>query len=173
VVTTNTAWSRHSAEAALAWTSAAAVLDPEVPVLTIDDLGILREVTVTDDGVEVVVTPTYSGCPAMDTIKEDVVRALTAAGFGTVRVRLALAPAWTTDWISDSGKRALEKFGIAPPSGRTAADGRRAVSVGLAVKCPHCQSLDTRELSRFGSTACKALYECRSCGEPFDFLKPF
>jgi len=172
-VTTNTAWSRHSAEAALAWTTAAAVLDPEVPVLTIDDLGILREVTVTDDGVEVVVTPTYSGCPAMDTIKEDVVRALTAAGFGTVRVRLALAPAWTTDWISDSGKRALEKFGIAPPSGRTAVDGRRAVSVGLAVKCPHCQSLDTRELSRFGSTACKALYECRSCGEPFDFLKPF
>jgi ring-1,2-phenylacetyl-CoA epoxidase subunit PaaD len=168
------AWSKHSAEAALAWSTAAAVMDPEVPVLTIDDLGILREVTVTDDGVDVVVTPTYSGCPAMDVIKEDVVRALTAAGFGTVRVRLALAPAWTTDWISDAGRSALEKFGIAPPTGHSAADGRRgAVSVKLAVKCPNCRSLDTRELSRFGSTACKALYECRSCGEPFDYLKPF
>ncbi|MFF1573252.1 1,2-phenylacetyl-CoA epoxidase subunit PaaD [Leifsonia sp. NPDC058292] len=147
-------------------------MDPEVPVLTIDDLGILREVTVTDEGVEVVVTPTYSGCPAMGTIKEDVVRALAQAGFPAVRVRLTLTPAWTTDWISDAGKQALERFGIAPPSGESRAGGGR-VALTLTVKCPHCQSLDTRELSHFGSTACKALYECRACGEPFDYLKPF
>ncbi|WP_431277916.1 1,2-phenylacetyl-CoA epoxidase subunit PaaD [Leifsonia poae] len=165
------AWSRHASEATRAWTTAAAVIDPEVPVLTIDDLGILREVMVTDTGVEVVVTPTYSGCPAMETIREDVVRALAAEGFGHVTVRLTLSPAWTTDWISDAGKAALERFGIAAPTGRTAVNG--PVALSLAVKCPHCQSLDTRELSHFGSTACKALYECRACGEPFDFLKPF
>jgi ring-1,2-phenylacetyl-CoA epoxidase subunit PaaD len=161
----------HFADATRAWDTAAAVMDPEVPVLTIDDLGILREVTVTDDGVEVVVTPTYSGCPAMETIREDVVRALAGAGFGRVTVRLTLSPAWTTDWISDAGKAALERFGIAPPSGRAAVTG--PVAVKMTVKCPHCQSLDTRELSHFGSTACKALYECRACGEPFDYLKPF
>ncbi|MFI5038785.1 MAG: 1,2-phenylacetyl-CoA epoxidase subunit PaaD [Solirubrobacterales bacterium] len=163
----------HFAEATRAWDAAAAVHDPEVPVLTIDDLGILREVTVTDDGVEVVVTPTYSGCPAMDAIREDVVRALAAAGFGPVTVRLTLTPAWTTDWISDSGKRALENFGIAPPSGQAAVPTGGRVTLKLAVKCPHCRSLDTHEISHFGSTACKALYECRACGEPFDYLKPF
>ena len=162
-------WSRHGADADRAWAAAASVVDPELPVLTIDDIGILRAVTVTDDGVEVVVTPTYSGCPAMDTIRDDVVRALGEAGFGTVRVRLTLAPAWTTDWISDSGRAALERFGIAPPTGQADAAGR--VSIRMAVKCPQCDSLDTREISHFGSTSCKALYECRSCGEPFDYFK--
>ena len=162
-------WSRHGADAHRAWAAAASVVDPEVPVLTIDDIGILREVTVTDDGVEVVVTPTYSGCPAMETIRDDVVRALGAAGFDAVRVRLTLAPAWTTDWISDAGRVALERFGIAPPTGQAAA--ARHVSIRMAVKCPHCDSLDTTEISRFGSTSCKALYECRACGEPFDYFK--
>ena len=170
-MTATTLWSTHSADAARAWETAAAVLDPEVPVLTIDDLGILREVTVTDDGVRVVVTPTYSGCPAMDAIRQDVVRALGDAGFGPVTVQLALSPAWTTDWISDAGKAALERFGIAPPTGHAAVTG--PVRVAMAVKCPHCQSLDTREISRFGSTSCKALYECSSCGEPFDYFKAF
>jgi ring-1,2-phenylacetyl-CoA epoxidase subunit PaaD len=162
--------SGHFAEADTAWNVAAAVVDPEVPVLTIDDLGVLREVTVTDDGVHVVVTPTYSGCPAMETIRADVVQALTAAGFGPVTVRLALSPAWTTDWISDKGKAALAEFGIAPPTG-AAAVASGPVRIRMAVKCPNCQSLDTRELSHFGSTSCKALYECRACGEPFDYFK--
>lgn len=155
----------HAAEAGRAWAAAAAVLDPEVPVLTIDDLGILREVTVTDTGVEVVMTPTYSGCPAMETIREDVVRALAAAGFGAVRVRLELSPAWTTDWISDAGRSALREYGIAPPT------GTGPVRLSLAVKCPLCGSLKTREVSHFGSTACKALYVCEDCAEPFDHFK--
>jgi ring-1,2-phenylacetyl-CoA epoxidase subunit PaaD len=155
----------HHAEAARAWSAAAAVVDPEVPVLSIDDLGVLREVTVTDDGVEVVITPTYSGCPAMDAIREDVVRALTAAGFADVRVRLSLSPAWTTDWISAAGRTALKEYGIAPPS------AAGPVSVRLSVKCPHCGSLDTREVAHFGSTSCKALFVCRGCGEPFDHFK--
>lgn len=161
--------SGHFAEADQAWNVAAAVVDPEVPVLTIDDLGVLREVTVTDHGVNVVVTPTYSGCPAMETIRADLVQALTAAGFAHVTVRLALSPAWTTDWISEKGKAALTEFGIAPPTGAAASTGR--VRLQLAVKCPHCQSLDTREVSHFGSTSCKALYECAACGEPFDYFK--
>jgi ring-1,2-phenylacetyl-CoA epoxidase subunit PaaD len=144
------------------------VLDPEVPVLTIADLGILRSVTITDDGaVEVAITPTYSGCPAMDAIRHDVEEALRGAGFDDVRIRTVLAPAWTTDWISDRGRTALAEFGIAPPAVRRSG----AVTVPLAVTCPRCGSPDTRELSRFGSTACKSLWRCRACGEPFDHFK--
>lgn len=155
----------HHADAARAWSAVAAVVDPEVPVLSIDDLGVLREVTVSDDGVEVVITPTYSGCPAMDAIREDVVRALAAEGFGDVRVRLVLSPAWTTDWISAAGRTALQEYGIAPPS------AAGPVRLSMSVKCPHCDSLDTREVAHFGSTSCKALFVCRSCGEPFDHFK--
>ncbi len=152
-----------------AWEVAASVLDPEVPVLTIEDLGVLRDVTVTDDRVVVTITPTYSGCPAMDAIRDDVVLALTAAGFERVEVRLVLAPAWTTDWMSDAGKRKLVEYGIAPPTGRAAMDG--PIRLQLSVRCPRCGSLDTREIARFGSTSCKALYECRACLEPFDHFK--
>jgi ring-1,2-phenylacetyl-CoA epoxidase subunit PaaD len=148
--------------------AAGAVLDPEVPVLTIADLGVLRSVTVDDAGaVEVTITPTYSGCPAMDTIRSDVEHALREAGFGDVRVRTALAPAWTTDWMTDAGRRALAEYGIAPP-GRPAA---QPLVLSLTVKCPRCGSARTRELSRFGSTACKSLWQCRDCGEPFDHFK--
>jgi ring-1,2-phenylacetyl-CoA epoxidase subunit PaaD len=148
---------------------AASVLDPEVPVLTIEDLGVLRDVAVEGDRVAVTVTPTYSGCPAMDAIRDDVVLALTAAGFDHVDVRLVLAPAWTTDWMTDDGKRKLAEYGIAPPTGRAAARG--PIRLQLSVRCPRCSSLDTRELARFGSTSCKALYECRACLEPFDHFK--
>jgi ring-1,2-phenylacetyl-CoA epoxidase subunit PaaD len=148
---------------------AAAVPDPEVPVLTIDDLGVLRDVTVDDNGrVEVVITPTYSGCPAMDAIREDVLRALHDNGFRDARVRLVLSPAWTTDWMSEEGRRKLTEYGIAPPTGRRPAG---PVALTLAVRCPRCGSADTRELSRFGSTACKSLWQCRSCAEPFDHFK--
>lgn len=149
---------------------AGAVPDPEVPVLTIADLGVLREVRTGDDGaVEVVVTPTYSGCPAMDTIRDDVVTSLRANGFDHVRVTTVLAPAWTTDWMSEDGRRKLAEYGIAPPSPTRDVTG--PVAVALSVRCPQCGSPDTREMSRFGSTACKSLWRCRSCAEPFDHFK--
>jgi ring-1,2-phenylacetyl-CoA epoxidase subunit PaaD len=148
---------------------AAAVLDPEVPVLTIDDLGVLRDVTVDDAGrVQVVITPTYSGCPAMDAIRDDVVRALHDNGFPDVHVQLVLSPAWTTDWMSDAGRHKLVEYGIAPPTGHRPAG---PVALTLAVRCPRCGSTETSELSRFGSTACKSLWRCRSCAEPFDHFK--
>ncbi len=146
----------------------AAVLDPEVPVLTIEDLGILRHVTLDDVGhVEVTITPTYSGCPAMDAITDDVTTALADSGFDDVTVRLVLAPAWTTDWMSDAGKQKLLDYGIVPPQPR----GEGGVLVALSLRCPQCGSVDTRELSRFGSTACKALWVCTACKEPFDHFK--
>lgn len=157
-----------------AWRVAATVVDPEVPVLTIEDLGVLRAVRVdaSERGERVVVdiTPTYSGCPAMDAIRDDVVLALTADGFADVEVRTVLAPAWTTDWMSEEGKRKLTAYGIAPPSGR-AAHRQGPVRLALSIRCPRCGSLDTHEVSRFGSTSCKALYECRACLEPFDHFK--
>ncbi|MGO1803188.1 MAG: 1,2-phenylacetyl-CoA epoxidase subunit PaaD [Microbacteriaceae bacterium] len=157
-----------------AWRIAATVTDPEVPVLTIEDLGVLRDITVDRAGngerVTVTLTPTYSGCPALDTMREDVILALTMAGFDDIDVRTTLSPAWTTDWMTDAGKRKLTAFGIAPPSGR-ATLGQGPIRLRLAVKCPRCESLDTREVTRFGSTSCKALYECRACLEPFDHFK--
>lgn len=157
-----------------AWRIAATVTDPEVPVLTIEDLGVLRDVTVQEDGdgerVTVTLTPTYSGCPALETMRDDVILALTAAGFADVDVRTTLSPAWTTDWMTDAGKRKLTAFGIAPPTGR-AAIGGGPVKLRLSVRCPRCGSLDTREIARFGSTSCKALHECRACLEPFDHFK--
>lgn len=151
-----------------AWEAAAAVCDPEVPVLTIEDLGVLRGVEVDGQHVTVTITPTYSGCPAVSAIRDDVVLALTRAGFAEVDVRLTLTPAWTTDWMSEDGKRKLLAYGTAPPTGRRAVG---PIPVQLAVRCPQCGSLDTREVSRFGSTSCKALYACRSCLEPFDHFK--
>ncbi|NEN04283.1 phenylacetate-CoA oxygenase subunit PaaJ [Diaminobutyricibacter tongyongensis] len=153
-----------------AWHIAAAVADPEVPVLTIDDLGVLRSITVGENDVAVSITPTYSGCPAMESIRDDVVTALNDAGFENVVVNITLSPAWTTDWISAEGKEKLERFGIAAPSGRASAAGG-PVRMRMSVKCPQCQSLNTRELSHFGSTSCKALYQCLDCLEPFDYFK--
>jgi len=155
-----------------AWDIAAQVVDPEIPVLTIEDLGVLRSVAVGDDGqVSVTITPTYSGCPALEAMRDDVTSALRAAGYPTVSVDLALAPAWTTDWMSEGGKAKLREYGIAAPTGHSAARSSGPVRLQLAVKCPRCSSLNTRELARFGSTSCKALYECRDCLEPFDYFK--
>ncbi|WP_460796080.1 1,2-phenylacetyl-CoA epoxidase subunit PaaD [Microbacterium sp. GXF0217] len=147
---------------------AASVADPEIPVLTIADLGILRGVAVDDRRVVVTITPTYSGCPAVEAIRDDVLRALADAGFTDAAVRTVLSPAWTTDWMTDAGRQKLLDYGIAPPTGDRPAG---PVAVPLSVRCPQCGSLDTRELTRFGSTACKALYECRACLEPFDHFK--
>ncbi|QKJ20105.1 1,2-phenylacetyl-CoA epoxidase subunit PaaD [Microbacterium hominis] len=151
-----------------AWEAASTVLDPEVPVLTIADLGILRDVAVHGDRVRATITPTYSGCPAVEAIRDDLTLALTAAGFAEVEVRVALAPAWTTDWMTAAGKEKLRDYGIAPPGPRRTGG---PIPLALSVRCPRCGSLDTREIARFGSTACKALYECRACLEPFDHFK--
>lgn len=150
-----------------AWQVAASVPDPELPVLTIADLGILRDVTEYEGGrVHVQITPTYSGCPAMETIRTDLIDALGLAGYWHVDVEFVLAPAWTTDWMTDEGRRKLEQYGVAPPPPRGG-----PVPLVLSVRCPRCGSSDTRESSRFGSTACKALWVCRTCREPFDHFK--
>ena len=152
-----------------AWDAAASVVDPEIPVLTIADLGVLREVALRDDGVvEVAITPTYSGCPAMNMIAFEVAIALERAGFANARVRTVLSPAWTTDWMSEEGRRKLREYGIAPPS---PASSRRALFGIQQVQCPQCGSAETELLSEFGSTSCKALWRCRSCREPFDYFK--
>jgi len=146
------------------------VPDPEIPVLTIADLGVLRDIRVHTGGrIEVDITPTYSGCPAMDAIRTDVLNRLRGAGFDDAEVRLVLAPAWTTDDMSEAGRRKLVDYGIAPPTGRASVTG--PVALALAVRCPQCGSVDTRELSRFGSTACKSLWACTTCREPFDYFK--
>jgi ring-1,2-phenylacetyl-CoA epoxidase subunit PaaD len=174
VVTTRTD-ERHDLAALRA--VVAAVPDPEVPVLTIDDLGILRGVAVREGGrVEVTITPTYSGCPAMDAIRADVTRALAEHGHSDVSVSMVLSPAWTTDWMTEEGRRKLLEYGIAPPGRAPHYGGHRDESAGpvaltLSVRCPQCGSPDTRELSRFGSTACKSLWVCNACREPFDHFK--
>jgi ring-1,2-phenylacetyl-CoA epoxidase subunit PaaD len=149
---------------------AASVLDPELPMVTIEDLGILRDVTEDDQGrVHVTITPTYSGCPAMETIRDDIVTTLELSGYQHVDVEFVLSPAWSTDDLTDEGRHKLARAGIAPPGPARVAGG--AVSLSLSVRCPQCGSLDTRESSRFGSTACKSLWVCRDCREPFDHFK--
>lgn len=148
-------------------TAVAAVTDPELPVLTIADLGVLRDITETDGTVEVTITPTYSGCPAMNMIALEVELALATAGIPG-HVRTILAPAWTTDWMTDDGRRKLRDYGIAPPA-RTA--GRRALFGEEQVECPRCGSAHTERLAEFGSTSCKALWRCLACREPFDHFR--
>ncbi|WP_460751933.1 1,2-phenylacetyl-CoA epoxidase subunit PaaD [Myceligenerans cantabricum] len=174
---------------------AGGVVDPELPMLTLADLGVLRNVETSDDGAVVVsITPTYSGCPAMATMRDDIVRSLHEAGYDDVRVRVALHPAWTTDWITPEGRAALAEAGISPPAervatgpaagpgpgaaGGAAAEGSARVAVPLrlgptrrAVRCPRCDAADVELTSEFGSTACKAMYRCRACLEPFDHVK--
>jgi ring-1,2-phenylacetyl-CoA epoxidase subunit PaaD len=156
------------------WVVLGQVMDPEVPALSVCDLGIVREVNVCDDGVQVVLTPTYSGCPATEVIERNVIDALEAQGFGPVRVTLRRAPAWTTDWISTEGKRKLLEYGIAPPGPVDMAIGApmRFHRHADAVACPRCGSTATERLAAFGSTACKALYRCIACREPFEYFKP-
>ena len=150
--------------------AAAAVADPELRAVTIEDLGILRSVAVNEDGrVTVTITPTYSGCPAMDAIRSDVAGALVRAGYADVDVVTALSPAWSTDMITPAGRAKLEAAGIAPP-GPVPQNDPALLQIG--VRCVHCGSLRTEELSRFSSTVCKALWRCRDCGEPFERIKP-
>jgi ring-1,2-phenylacetyl-CoA epoxidase subunit PaaD len=153
---------------ARAWAIAAAVVDPEIPVVTIADLGILRDVVVEGETIVARVTPTYTGCPAVLAIELAVEAALRDAGFGNVRVERVLSPPWSTDAITEDGRRKLEAYGIAPPSRR----GKGALLFADdVVACPRCQSVKTSKVSEFGSTACKALWRCEDCREPFDYFK--
>lgn len=154
---------------------AATVVDPELPMLTLADLGVLRDVELAEDGAAVVsITPTYSGCPAMATMRDDLVRRLQEEGFADVRVKVVLHPAWTTDWITPEGRRALAAAGISPPGRAPRNAGPialRLTPTHRAVHCPRCSSSDVDLTSEFGSTACKAMYQCRVCLEPFDHVK--
>ncbi len=149
----------NSVNAATVYEWLAQIPDPEIPVLSILDLGIVRGVEADDDSVTVTVTPTYSGCPATEVIEASVLRELRQRGLGQVEVKRALSPAWTTDWISESGREKMRRYGIAPPSR------------SQAVACPQCNSENTERVSEFGSTACKAAWRCTACLEPFEYFK--
>jgi ring-1,2-phenylacetyl-CoA epoxidase subunit PaaD len=158
-------------DAPACWRVLGDVLDPEVPVLSVVELGIVRDVAVRDRDVEVTLTPTYSGCPATEAIEAAVVQALRDAGAREVTVRVQLAPAWTTDWISAEAAEKLRRYGIAPP--HAAADHRPLRFHPRAIACPRCASRRTERLSAFGATACKSLHRCLDCLEPFEHFKPF
>jgi ring-1,2-phenylacetyl-CoA epoxidase subunit PaaD len=145
-----------------------AVSDPEIPVLTLDDLGIVRDLQLDGDSVVVAITPTYSGCPALDPIRKEVERAVRAQGYDDVQVRTELAPAWTTDWMSEEGREKLRAYGIAPPARQA---GQGCPLIDAEVACPRCGSTRTRQISRFGATPCQAHYVCQGCQEPFDHFK--
>ena len=145
--------------------------DPEVPVLSIIDLGIVRDVKMNEDEIEVIITPTYTGCPAMDMITTTIKIELATLGFKKVKITQILSPAWTTEWMSEEGKRKLKEYGIAPPNPRQQVCDQKLFAEAEAVQCPHCNSYHTHRISEFGSTACKALYQCDDCKEPFDYFK--
>jgi ring-1,2-phenylacetyl-CoA epoxidase subunit PaaD len=147
------------------------VTDPEVPVLSVMDLGIVRDISLSGDEVEITITPTYSGCPAMDIISMSIRMALLAAGYNKVTIKNVLSPAWTTDWMTEQGKQKLKEYGIAPPNVKQQVCHPDEFEAEEAVQCPHCNSYHTRRVSEFGSTACKALYQCLDCREPFDYFK--
>ncbi|HEX7904399.1 MAG TPA: 1,2-phenylacetyl-CoA epoxidase subunit PaaD [Chitinophagaceae bacterium] len=153
------------------WSLLETIVDPEVPVLTITDLGIVREVKYSESETEIVITPTYTGCPAMDIIAMHIKLALTEEGFKNIKITTVLSPAWTTDWMTEEGKRKLKEYGITPPNPRQQVCNNDLFMVNEAIQCPHCNSYHTHRVSEFGSTACKALYQCDDCQEPFDYFK--
>lgn len=147
------------------------VTDPEVPVLSIRDLGVLRDVKMKGEEIEVIITPTYSGCPAMDVIRQQIRMALLEHGYKNVSITTVLSPAWTTDWMTEEGKEKLKAYGIAPPNPKQQVCNTKLFAEEEAIQCPHCNSFNTRRVSEFGSTACKALYQCNACHEPFEYFK--
>jgi ring-1,2-phenylacetyl-CoA epoxidase subunit PaaD len=152
------------------WPLLEEVYDPEVPVLSVVDLGIVREIRVGEE-IEIIITPTYSGCPAMDVIRTNIRMKLIEHGYPAVKLTTVLSPAWTTDWMSEQGKEKLLQYGIAPPLPLQQVCHPALFHRGEAIACPHCHSYHTTLISEFGSTACKALYRCEDCREPFDYFK--
>ena len=153
------------------WSILETVTDPEIPVLTIIDLGIVRDIKINDGEIQVIITPTYTGCPAMDMIAASIRMELATQGFKKIKITHSISPAWTTDWMSEEGKRKLKEYGIAPPNPRQQVCNDKLFAAAEAVQCPHCDSHHTHRISEFGSTACKALYQCDDCKEPFDYFK--
>lgn len=153
------------------WSLLENVFDPEVPVLSVIDLGIVRDINISDQNVEVVITPTYTGCPAMDVISMNIKMELLANGLQNISIKQILSPVWTTDWISEEGKRKLKDYGIAPPNPKQQVCNDKLFAAAEAVQCPQCNSYHTHRISEFGSTACKSLYVCDDCKEPFDYFK--
>lgn len=153
------------------WQLLETVTDPEVPVLSILDLGIVRNVQISSGEIEITITPTYTGCPAMDIIAMNIRLALAEHGCKNVTVTTILSPAWTTDWMTEEGKLKLKEYGIAPPNPKQQVCNNKLFSENETVQCPHCNSYHTSRISEFGSTACKALYQCSECHEPFDYFK--
>ena len=152
------------------------IQDPELPVVDIVELGIVRDVSIDGDAVRVDVTPTYSGCPALRMIEDEIVEKLKAHGFSDVKVRNVFSPAWTTDWLSDETKQKLKDYGIAPPSAAAISNGAELITIRRSretIACPYCGSRNTEQKSEFGSTACKAIHFCNGCHQPFDYFKPF
>jgi ring-1,2-phenylacetyl-CoA epoxidase subunit PaaD len=147
------------------------VKDPEVPVLSVLDLGIIREIRMGENEIEIIITPTYSGCPAMDVIRMNIQMTLLSHGYKNVKVTQTLSPAWTTEWMSEEGKQKLKEYGIAPPNPKQQVCDPKMFAAAEAVQCPRCHSWHTHRVSEFGSTACKALYQCDDCKEPFDYFK--
>ena len=147
------------------------ITDPEIPVISITDLGIVRDVKVNDEEVEVIITPTYSGSPAMDMISASIRMTLLEHGWKQVKITTILSPAWTTDWMTESGKTRLREYGIAPPNPKQQVCSDKLFAADEGVQCPHCNSWHTTRISEFGSTACKSLYRCVDCREPFDYFK--
>jgi ring-1,2-phenylacetyl-CoA epoxidase subunit PaaD len=153
------------------WEMIRYIPDPEIPVITIEELGVLRDVEFTDDKILIVITPTYSGCPAMKRFEDDVLEILRNNGITNAEIKTIYSPAWTTDWITDEALKKLEAYGIAPPVKGSADKGVLFASGPKVVRCPQCKSEDTKLVSQFGSTACKAQYQCNTCLEPFDYFK--
>lgn len=164
---------RPAGEEGRLWDAAAAVADPEIPVISIADLGILRAARLINHRPTITITPTYSGCPAMETITADIRSRCRAAGFGDVVVETQLSPAWTTAWMTERGAQQLREYGITPPQPLRTRGGPIPIELSIPrnVPCPRCGSTDTRKLAHFGSTSCKALYSCNNCHEPFDYFK--
>jgi ring-1,2-phenylacetyl-CoA epoxidase subunit PaaD len=160
----------NDAELKNIWKILEEVCDPEVPILSVIDLGVIRNVKLNPDP-EIYITPTYSGCPAMDMIRINIKMALLEHGYKNIIVSEVLSPAWTTDWMTEKGKNKLEEYGIAPPNAKQQVCHTDLFAAEEAVQCPHCHSYHTHRVSEFGSTACKALYQCDDCMEPFDYFK--
>ena len=153
------------------WSILETVMDPEVPVLSVIDLGIVRDININGDETEIIITPTYTGCPAMDVIAMHIRLALLERGYKKIKITQVLSPAWTTDWMTEAGKQKLASYGIAPPNPKQSVCSNELFAPHEAVQCPHCHSWHTHRISEFGSTACKSLYQCDDCKEPFDYFK--